>query len=142
MPSVTPRRFREHARPCGEHRRQSSSRSGSSKAGAGRPIRNAPAARPTGTRRASARLQHVAAYPNSDQRVARLAADDERLDVVPAIAVGRLRDAKLEFSEELGEQTGGSLALEREGTGEQRPAPCRDAHDVVASKDRMIVVSI
>ena len=35
----------------------------------------------------------------------RVAADDERLDVVPAVAVGGIRDALLERSEELGEET-------------------------------------
>ena len=46
-------------------------------------------------------------------------ADDEGLDVVPAIAVGGLRDALLEFSEEVGEEAGSAcLALAREGTEE------------------------
>ena len=49
----------------------------------------------------------------------RLAADDEGLDVVPAVAVGGFRDALLEFSEEVGEEAGSAcLALAREGTEE------------------------
>jgi len=56
-----------------------------------------------------------AAWP----RVARFPADDEGLDVVPAIAVGGLRDALLEFSEEVGEEAGSAcLGLAREGTEE------------------------
>ena len=57
-------------------------------------------------------------------RVARFPADDEGLDVVPAIAVGGLRDALLERSpEEVGEETGSArLALAREGTEEERPS--------------------
>jgi hypothetical protein len=52
-------------------------------------------------------------------RVARLPADDEGLDVVPAIALGGVRDALLELSEEVGEETGSAcLALAREGTEE------------------------
>src|SRR5271170_4022532 len=47
-------------------------------------------------------------------RLARLPADDEGLDVVPAIAVGGARDALLELSEEVGEETGSAcLALAR-----------------------------
>lgn len=50
-------------------------------------------------------------------RLVRLPADDEGLDVVPAIAVGSVRDALLELSEELGQETGSTrLALAREGT--------------------------
>src|SRR4029078_6644144 len=132
MPVMTPRRFHEYTGPCGEHRRQSSARSGRSEAGAGRQVRDASAARPTGTTRGSARLQHVAKGALSDQCVARLAAHDERLDVVPAVAVGRLRHANLEFCEELVEQTGGTrFALECEGPGESRPSPCRAHPDIV-----------
>ena len=52
-----------------------------------------------------------------------LAADDECLDVVPAVAIGGIRDALLERLEELGEETGGAvLALERERAVQERPA--------------------
>ena len=65
------------------------------------------------TCRSTGRGDAGAAWP----RVARLPADDEGLDVVPAIAVGGLRDALLELSEEGGEETGSvCLALAREGT--------------------------
>ena len=78
-----------------------------------------------------------------DQLVARFPADDEGLDVVPAIAVGGLRDAFLELSEEGGEETGSAcLALAREGTEEERPSPCGHALDVVPREHRGIVVPV
>src|SRR6185312_14620132 len=76
-------------------------------------------------------------------RVARLPADDEGLDVVPAIALGGVRDALLELSEELGQETGSAcLALAREGTEEQRPSPCGHALDVFPREHRGIVVPV
>jgi hypothetical protein len=57
-----------------------------------------------------------------------LPADDEGRDVVPAIAVGGVGEALLELGEELGEQAGGLLlALAREGTQQERPAPTYSA---------------
>src|SRR4029077_20572087 len=79
----------------------------------------------------------------ASRRVARFPADNEGLDVVPAIAVGGLRDALLELSEEVGEETGSArLALAREGTEEQRPSPCGDALDVFPREHRGIVVPV
>lgn len=76
-------------------------------------------------------------------RLVRLPADDEGLDVVPAIAVGSVRDALLELSEELGQETGSTrLALAREGTEEERAAPCGHALDVVPREHRGIVVPV
>jgi len=52
-------------------------------------------------------------------RLARFPADDEGLDIVPAISIGVARDALLELCEELGEKSGGALfALVGEGTEE------------------------
>jgi hypothetical protein len=76
-------------------------------------------------------------------RVARLPADDEGLDVVPAIALGGVGDALLELSEEVGQETGSAcLALAREGTEEQRPSPCGHALDVFPREHRGIVVPV
>src|SRR5271163_4154863 len=76
-------------------------------------------------------------------RLARLPADDEGLDVVPAIAVGGVRDALLELSEEVGEETGSAcLTLARKGTEEERPAPCGHALDVVPCEQSGIVVPV
>ena len=55
-------------------------------------------------------------------RLVRLPADDEGLDVVPAIAVGSVRDALLELSEELGQETGSTRLALAEGTEEERAA--------------------
>ena len=80
--------------------------------GTGQDTRPGPFSFPT---RSTGRGDAGAAWP----RVARFPADDEGLDVVPAIAVGGLRDALLEFSEEVGEEAGSAcLALAREGTEE------------------------
>ena len=76
-------------------------------------------------------------------RAVRLPADDERLDVVPAVAVGGSRDALLELSEEVGQETGGAvLALTREGAEEERPAPCGHAPHIAPREHRGIVVPI
>ena len=63
------------------------------------------------------RVSNVRVRPS---RTSHLSADDEGLDVVPAIALGGVRDALLELSEEVGEETGGSvLPLAREGAEEE-----------------------
>src|ERR671910_1914573 len=72
-----------------------------------------------------------------------LPADDEGLDVVPAVAVGDIRDALLEFCEKVGEETVGAvLALAREGAEEERAAPCGHAPHVVPREDDGIVVPV
>src|SRR5918995_6235814 len=72
-----------------------------------------------------------------------LPADDEGLDVVPAVAVGDIRDALLEFCEKVGEETGGAvLALTREGAEQERAAPCGHAPHVVPREDDGIVVPV
>src|SRR5215216_5589913 len=73
----------------------------------------------------------------------RLPADDEGLHVVPAVAVGGIRDALLELSEEVGEETGGAvLALAREGAEEEGPAPCGHAPHVAPREHGGIVVPV
>src|SRR6185437_7022587 len=73
----------------------------------------------------------------------RLAADDEGLDVVPAVAVGGLRDALLERAKEVGEQTSGAvLALARERASHERLAPGKHALHVVPREDGGIVVPV
>ncbi|WP_082993213.1 AAA family ATPase [Mycobacterium sp. 1245111.1] len=72
-----------------------------------------------------------------------LLADDKGLDVVPAIAVGGLRDALLELCEKLSEETcGAGLALARERTEEERPSPCDHALHVFPCEHRGIVVPV
>src|ERR1700756_3189807 len=72
-----------------------------------------------------------------------LPADDEGVDIVPAIAVGGVRDALLELSKEVGEETGSAcLALVREGTEQERPSPCGHALDVFPREHRGIVVPV
>ena len=72
-----------------------------------------------------------------------LPADDEGLDVVPAVAVGDIRDALLELCEKVGEETVGAvLALAREGAEEERAAPCGHAPHVVPREDDGIVVPV
>src|ERR1700730_4362516 len=59
------------------------------------------------------------------------------------MAAGGVRDAILELCEELGEETGSTrLALAREGTEEERAAPCGHALDVVPREHRGIVVPV
>src|SRR5262245_22908382 len=72
-----------------------------------------------------------------------LPADDEGLDVIPAVAIRGVRNPLLELSEEVGEQPGGPrFALAREGAPEERPAPCSHAPHVPPREGRWIVVPV
>ena len=72
-----------------------------------------------------------------------LPADDEGLDVVPAVAVGRIRDALLEFRKEISEESGRAvLALAREGLEEERPAPGGHAAHVAARELGWVAIAV
>ena len=79
----------------------------------------------------------------SDARFASFPTDDEGFDIVPAVAVGGLRDAFLDLAEEIGEQRSSAcLAFECERTQEQWLAPRGDAADVFAREHSGIVVPV
>jgi hypothetical protein len=73
----------------------------------------------------------------------RIPADDEGLDVVPAVALGGIRDALLELSQEVGEESPGAiLTLAREGAEEERPAPGSHAPHVGPREQGRIIVPV
>src|SRR5215213_4836486 len=72
-----------------------------------------------------------------------LPADDQGLDVVPAIEVRGVRDALLERPKELGDEAGGAiLALAGEGAVQARPTPGEHAAHVLPCEDGGIVVPV
>src|SRR5215211_8914964 len=89
------------------------------------------------------RLSRLSLFSSREPGAILLPADDEGLDVVPAVTVRGLRDAVFELGQELREETVGAvLALERECTEEERLAPCGDAPDVVPREHGGIFIPV
>ena len=67
----------------------------------------------------------------------------EGFDVVPAIALGSIRDALLERVEEVGQETAGAvLALPRERAVQERPAPGAHALHIALREHGRILVPV